>query len=86
MKTTDHPDRRRFQKEKSSMKTKKSPVTHGNQLDSRWFEGRFLGFHSNSDEFLIGTPNGIERVRTMRRKPLDSRWNIRVLNNLGGLP
>ena len=46
----------------------------------------FWGFKGLTNEFLIGTPDGVKAVRTIRRKPVSDRWNIEALNNFKGLP
>ena len=67
-----------------ALKTKAGTVTHRNKFDSRWFEGIFLGFKGNT--FLVGTPNGIERCRTIRRLPEQDRFQRRILDSFRGLP
>ena len=69
-----------------ALKCKRSIVPHRYKFDSRWFEGVFLGFKGLTNEFLIGTPDGIKAVRTIRRKPSQDRWNLESLNNFRGLP
>ena len=69
-----------------ALRLKVGTVTHPNKLDSRWFSGVFLGFHGLTNEFLIGTPNGIERARTIKRLPVPDRWNVQLLNTFRGLP
>ena len=69
-----------------ALKPKKSNVIHRNKLDSRWFEGIFLGFRGLSNEFFVGTPEGVKRVRTVKRKARETRWSIDALNSFRGLP
>ena len=69
-----------------ALKCKRSPVPHRYKYDTRWFEGVFLGFKGLTNEFLIGTPDGVKAVRTIRRKPIQDRWDIEALNNFKGLP
>ena len=69
-----------------ALKCKRSPVPHRYKYDSRWFEGVFLGFKGLTNEFLIGTPEGVKTVRTIRRKPIEERWDIDKLNKFKGLP
>ena len=43
------------------------PETIGvNKLDSRWSTGHFLGIRDDSNELLIGTSQGVLKVRTIR--------------------
>ena len=37
-----------------------------NKLDSRWSTGHFLGIRDESNELLIGTSQGVLKVRTIR--------------------
>ena len=69
-----------------ALKLKPGTVTHRNKMDSRWFSGVFVGVHGLTHEFLIGTPYGIERARTIKRKPVPERWDHQLLNNFRGLP
>ena len=55
-------------------------------MQSRWYDGVFVGVHGQSNDFLIGTPDGICRARTIKRKPLPERWDTNVLNTFTGLP
>ena len=43
-------------------------------MDSDWAEGIFLGQRSVSGEYLVGSPQGVFRPRTVRRVPLEQRW------------
>ena len=69
-----------------ALKCKRSPVPHRYKYDTRWFDGVFLGFKGLTNEFLIGTPDGVKAVRTIRRRPIQDRWNTEALNNFRGLP
>ena len=69
-----------------AFKLKAGTVTHRNNLDSRCFSGVLVGFHGLTNKFLIGTPNGVERVRTVKRMPAPDRWNSKLLNAFRGLP
>ena len=48
--------------------------------------GYLLGLRGLTNEFLIGTPSGIERVRTIKRRPIQERWDLRAFNAFRGLP
>ena len=43
-------------------------------MDSDWSEGVFLGQRSVSGEYLVGSPSGVYRPRTVRRVPFEQRW------------
>ena len=45
-----------------------------NKMDSDWSDGIFLGHRSVSGEYLVGSPSGVYRPRTVRRVPLEQRW------------
>ena len=55
------------------------PMTLGrNKFEVRWDDGVWIGIRDESGEHLIGTPEGVIRVRTTRRKmnQIDGmRWN-----------
>ena len=57
-----------------------------NKWDERWAEGIFLGVRAISSELWVGTPQGVLKVRTIRRRVPDSRWNPHLLNNFVGVP
>ena len=56
------------------------------KTDARRYDGTWLGFTPSSDEYLIGTPAGIFKARTLNRKPLDMRWGSAQLKNIKGTP
>lgn len=51
-----------------------------------WSEGVFLGVKATSGEYTIGSPGGVEKTRTVARKPFEERWNPKVLDVVGGVP
>ena len=55
-------------------------------MNSKWFDAIFLGFRGTSNEFLVGTADGVKRVRTIRRKAEPFRWSVDNLNKFRGLP
>ena len=52
----------------------KLPPTHHGKLEDRWRAGVFLGRRDLSDEILVGTPQGVETARSMRRRPEEERF------------
>ena len=50
------------------------PYKRKHKMDSDWSEGVFLGQRSVSGEYLVGSPSGVYRPRTVRRVPLEQRW------------
>ena len=43
---------------------------------SDWHHGAFLGQTAPSGEYVVGTPGGICRPRTIHRRPEDKRWDF----------
>ena len=46
----------------------------------------WLGHHRCTSEVLIGTSNGVVKAWTVRRKPLDARWNAELVTSIKGTP
>ena len=64
------------------------PETKGlRKLSCRWDTGVWLGFRDESGEVFIGTPNGVIKVRTVRRKGShEARWSDEVFGSVRGTP
>ena len=45
-----------------------------NKLESKWRDGVFLGFKESSNEYFIGTPTGVFRAQSVRRKPDSAKF------------
>jgi hypothetical protein len=57
------------------------------KLDTRWeSDGVFLGKTDNSDEAIIGTPRGIELVRSFRKREQAERWSADAVRMFVGVP
>jgi hypothetical protein len=57
------------------------------KLESRWESGVFLGIREESNEILVGTPKGVLKARTFRRKGSDEdRWNKEEILAVKGFP
>ena len=57
------------------------------KLDSKWGKGVWLGIREESNESFIGTPAGVIKVRTFRRRGSDEeRWNLEEVNAFRGVP
>ena len=56
------------------------------KLAARWEEGIYLGIKLRTSEKIVGTRNGIFVVQSLRRKPLEDRWNADLVTNLCGVP
>ena len=56
------------------------------KLEDRYRDGIFLGYKDGSNEVYIGTEGGVTRSHSIKRKPLEHRWNKAELESLIGLP
>ena len=56
------------------------------KLSTRWGEGIWIGIKEESGEVLIGTTEGVIKVRTVRRKPEVNKWNVEMFKGMKGLP
>ena len=52
------------------------------KMDTDWYEGIFLGQRAVSGEYLVSSPSGVFRPRTVRRVPFEQRW----VDNLSMVP
>ena len=56
-------------------------------LQPRWADGVFLGIREESGEIIVGTPEGVLKARTFRRKgSSEERWNRDFLMSVKGIP
>ena len=55
------------------------------KMDSDWRHVVFLGQRSLSGEYMVGTPDGVCRPRSIHRRPQERRWGD-VLSCIVGLP
>ena len=56
------------------------------KLASVWQDGIYLGIRAVSGEVIVGTEAGVWRTRTVRRKPIEERWNQDNTQKVGGVP
>ena len=58
-----------------------------NKLDSRWSTGHFLGIRDESNELLIGTSQGVLKVRTIGYyNNISEKWDPASFSGIVGLP
>ena len=58
-----------------------------NKMASRVESGVFLGFREESQEVMIGTPDGIVKAASIKRKGThEERWNAQELDSFTGTP
>ena len=48
-------------------------------MGSRWGEGAFLGFHRQSRTYIVATPDGIAKARSICTRPGPDRFAIEDL-------
>ena len=56
------------------------------RLPERWSDGLFFEVVEKSSEFYVGAVLGVVRARRLRRRPLDERANVELLDKLMGMP
>ena len=54
--------------------------------DVRYEEGIWLGLVMKSQEVIIGTPSGVVRARSVKRRPEDVRWSADEVMKIVGTP
>ena len=57
-------------------------------LRSRWVHATWVGMTSDSQEHIVVTEGGMQaiRVRTVKRKPFDLRWNDKIIKKIRATP
>ena len=56
------------------------------KLESLWDEGVFLGYRSQSGEYMVGTKDGAFKTRTIKREPEERRWSAESIAMVVGTP
>jgi hypothetical protein len=65
----------------------KSKNRRKGKIDPRWATGVYLGASEDSPEVLIGTPEGVLKVRSIRRQgSAEDRWNTDLIMGILGVP
>ena len=60
---------------------------HGrHKLDPRWGVGVWLGRTESSNEHVVGTERGVERVRVVRRRPVGQQDDADQVKKMRGFP
>ena len=54
----------------------KTSSTDRRNMDDRYCDGIFLGMRMRSDEVLIGTPGGVVKARSVRRRAEGEKWDL----------
>ena len=55
-------------------------------LEPRWHQGIWLGFDIDNHQRIIGTPEGIVKANTVKRRPIEERWSREAIEEMRGLP
>ena len=55
-------------------------------IDSRFQDGIWLGVRLGTDEYLVGTSNGVFKARSIRRKIIEHRWDHAQVAAVMGTP
>ena len=56
------------------------------KFDRRWEDGVWLGIVNESGENIIGTKEGCIKVRAVKRKPIQNRWDKDNMRLIRGVP
>jgi len=56
------------------------------KMSPRFHYGAFVGINETTGEYLLLTPGGLERARTIRRLPDEDRWDMVFVNSCIGTP
>ena len=69
----------------------KPPLTgaekaHKESWRDRFVDGVYMGSLIRTSENLIGTAEGVFKVTTLRRRPIEERWSRMAINGLCGCP
>jgi hypothetical protein len=56
------------------------------KLESLWEEGVFLGYRSQSGEYMIGTTEGTFETRAIKRMVIEKRWDPKNIEMVVGTP
>ena len=72
--------------EKLHWKRSVATIHRTDKLDSVWEEGIYLGHTTLSGESIVGNADGVFRTRTVRRAPLEERWQFELIKSMVGLP
>ena len=54
---------------------RKKAKTKMDKINSRWAYGIFVGVRPRSGELWVATPEGVKKVRSVRRVPMEDRWS-----------
>ena len=55
-------------------------------METRWETGIYLGMVEESGEIIVGNDEGVKKGQSWARKPEDSRWDGKLLEEMKGVP
>ena len=61
-------------------------ISHMPKLEPRWSEGVFLGVNGRTDEYIIGTPTGTVKARSIQRVPDSEKWDRKAVEGVKYFP
>ena len=65
---------------------KKKFKDKSSKIEPRWEKGIIVGIRLKSGEFWIATPDGIKKIRSVRRLPFEARWGADSLTWVRHVP
>ena len=70
-----------------AMSKSKTKTVHKRKMDSKWIKGTWVGMVDRSHESILVTPQGkAVRVRTIKRIPLEERWDLKAIEEIVATP
>ena len=60
--------------------------THMNKMAAKWRDGVFLGVRDASNEYFVGTPDGVFKTRNIQLKPESQKSELSQLQAITGTP
>ena len=65
---------------------KRKPKMKMDKISSRWEYGIFLGIRPRSGEVWVATEDGVMKVRSVKRIPIDDRWSLDTIKWVKHVP
>jgi len=56
------------------------------KIETKWMDGVWLGIKNRTGEHVIGTPEGIVKAHSVKRRAAEERWDIEAVNAVKGTP
>jgi len=65
---------------------RRRPKNERPKIETSWRDGIWLGIKNRTGEHIIGTPEGVVKAYTVRRRPEEERWSAEEVNAVRGTP